>query len=257
MTGRLQGRVVATTRSGGPDGRLAEALRREGADVRSWPTLSFSGPEDDGPLERALDGLGAYDWLAFTSPRAVASVAARRRWTGGAARVAAVGERTAALLREAGWPVHVVGPGEGAAGLARAMAGTGGVEGRSVLFFAGSMARPVLEGELEAAGARVHRVETYRTEVTPPPTPAVRADLAAGVDAVLFASPSAVAGLDEALHGRLSTELRGVRAVAIGPTTADALAACGLSDPAVARTPSLDALVDACVEALDPNPSTT
>ncbi|GMV05024.1 MAG: uroporphyrinogen III methyltransferase [Gemmatimonadota bacterium] len=251
MTGRLSGRVVATTREGEPDDPLALALRAEGAEVRSWPTLSFAGPGDPEPLRAALARLDAFAWLVFTSPRAATAVTSATRWVEGCGRVAAVGESTAEALRSGGWPVHLVGEGQGARGLVEALAGTGSLEGTQVAFFAGSLARPTVEEGLSALGGRVHRVETYRTEVSAPDAAAVRADLARGVAAVLFASPSAVAGLVEGLGGNLAGALGDAVAVAIGPTTSRALRDAGVTQVVMAEEASTQGLVEACAQALD------
>ena len=228
MRSRLAGKVVATTRDEDALDPLLLALREEGAHVRVWPTRVFQEPEDDGPLNDALDHLDDYDWLAFTSPRAVPPAVQARSWKAGFGRVAAVGETTARALRAGGWPVHVEGEGGGAGGLARAMAAAGDIAGARVLFLAGSLASHELEGELGRLGARVERVETYRTVVTPPDGEVVRDDLSRGVSAVVFASPSAVEGLAVALDDALVPSLEGAAVVAIGPTTASALAERGV-----------------------------
>ncbi|MDT8341741.1 MAG: uroporphyrinogen-III synthase, partial [Longimicrobiales bacterium] len=248
--GGLAGAVVVTTRAGEGDDPLSDALRAAGAEVRAWPTLRFGEPADPRALEAALAALDRWDWLAFTSPRAVQAVAARvgrppeappGRW-----RVAAVGSGTADALRKAGWPVQLVGGDGGAEGLVEALARSGApLTGARVLFLAGSLARTVLERGLAERGARVDRVEAYRTEVIPPDPERVRADLRRGVDAVLFASPSAVRGVDAALGGGLAGALDGVCVVAIGPTTAAELRRTGLH-PRVAQEPSWQGLVAAC-----------
>lgn len=253
MKGRLSGRVVATTREGDTDDPLTLALRAEGAEVRVWPTLSFLEPRDPAPLRGALERLDTFGWLAFTSARAATAVTREGPFREGHGRVAAVGDATARALRDAGWPVHRVGEGGGAVGMARSMAADGTLRGTPVLFFAGSKARPDLERELVAEGAVVHKVEVYRTEVTPPDGDAVRADLEQGVAAVLFASPSAVRGLSVALEGGLAAALLGSAVVAIGATTAAALLEAGLGRVTVADTPSVPALVEACVKALNNN----
>jgi len=166
--------VVATTRDGDADDPLTAALEVEGADVKVWPTLAFSGPDDSGALTAALAEADSYDWLVLTSARAVPHTQALGPWPGGRLRVAAVGERTAARVRESGWPVHVEGDGEGAEGLVRALAREGRLAGARVLYPAGSLARPALEDALRARGAEVRRVEAYRTLICPPDAAVVR-----------------------------------------------------------------------------------
>jgi uroporphyrinogen-III synthase len=250
---RLSGRVIATTRDGAPDDPLTHLLEREGAAVVSWPTLRFESPTDEGPLEQARADLrsGAFDWVVVTSARAVPSLGS------GAGipeqvRVGAVGAATAAALGQAGWTVDVTGEGD-AGDFANAIAGRYDLRGAHVLFPAGSLAGRTLQETLAQLGARVERVEAYRTVLAPPDASRVRADLAAGVDAIAFASPSAVASLLEALGEGWGRMLAGVAVAAIGPSTERALVEAGLEAGRIvtAGRPGLEGLVEACVASIE------
>ncbi len=226
----LAGVRVVTTRGASGDDRLRALLEAAGARVLAWPTAEYPPPREPGPLEAARARLDRrFDWLVFTSARAVAAMgegrAARASTSAGDAargggpaaesigpapaaggpvpipRVAVVGPATARAATDAGWTVAVEGRGPGARGLAARVAATCPLAGARVLFPAASGAAPTVEEEFTALGARVTRVEAYRTVVTPPPAGRVRADLAAGVDAVTFASPSAVEAVAAALDG--------------------------------------------------------
>ena len=122
--------------------------------------------------------------------------------------------------------------------------------GARVLFPAASGAAPTVEEEFTALGARVARVDAYRTVVTPPPAERMRRDLAAGVDSVTFASPSAVEAVDRALGGEMAGCLAGLAVVCIGPTTAAALARRGVGNVRVAATATLEGMVEALVDLL-------
>ena len=284
----LAGVRVVTTRGASHEDRLRALLEAEGADVLSWPTSEYPPPRDPGPLKAALARLDRFDWVVFTSARAVAATGEGRAAPAAAGspapapgrvpapRVAVVGPATARAAARAGWTVAVEGRGPGARGLADQVAATFPLAGACVLFPAASGAASTLEDEFTALGARVTRVEAYRTVVTPPPADRVRADLATGVDAVAFASPSAVEAVDRALGGEvaaatgdratgdartgdavtadgaraLARALAGIAVVCIGPTTAAALARRGISDVRVAATATLEAMVEAAVAAL-------
>ena len=264
----LAGVRVVTTRSASGEDRLRALLEMAGARVLAWPTSEYPPPRDPSPLDAALARLGRFDWVVFTSARAVAAVGEGRATMAPAAggpptpRVVAVGPATARAATEAGWTVAVEGRGPGARGLAARVAATFPVAGARVLFPAASGAGPTLEEEFTALGARVTRVEAYRTVVTPPPAERVRADLAAGVDAVTFASPSAVEAVDRALGGdpaprgpahpahagELARALTGIAVACIGPTTAAALERRGVADVRVAAAATLEGVVEALVE---------
>jgi uroporphyrinogen-III synthase len=243
----LGGKVVASTRPFEADDGLVDGLLAAGCSVVRWPTLRFSAARDDSALRKAAAELdaGAFDWVVLTSPRAVGplvEVAGQPRASTG---VAAVGAGTASALAAVGWRVDVVG-GEGARDVAAAVAARSRLGGAEVLFPAGSRARTTLEQELASHGARVARVEAYNSEVVVPDRTTVLVDLARGVDVVAFASPSAVEGLARSLAADWPQALAGCAAVAIGPTTLDALASAGVSDAIVASAPTPEALVQAC-----------
>jgi uroporphyrinogen-III synthase len=100
---------------------------------------------------------------------------------------------------------------------------------------------------LRARGATVDRVVAYRTVDAPPDAlDAVAACAAAGtLDAAVVASPSAAGALVRACGVDRVARLR---AVCIGPTTADACRALGVPVAAVAGEPTDAALVAAVVQ---------
>ena len=240
----LAGVRVVTTRGASGSDRLQALLEAAGAEVLAWPTSEYPAPHDPRPLEAARARLDRFDWVVFTSARAVAAVGTCPPPT---PRVAVVGPATARAAAEAGWAVAVEGRGPGARGLATQVAATCPLAGARVLFPAASGAAPTVEKEFTGLGARVTRVDAYRTVVTPPPTERMHGDLAAGVDAVTFASPSAVEAVDRALGGEMAGGLAGLTIVCIGPTTATALERRGIRDVRVAATATLEGMVEAVV----------
>ena len=247
---------VAVTRCEPEHGPLTRRLEVQGARVVRWTSMRLAPPADPRPLERALARLADYDWLVVTSAHAVAAITARFERRPPRLRSAAVGPGTAAELEAAGWAVDVVGPGPGAEALVRAL-GEHGVAGARVLFPAGSLAREALAEGLAGLDVALDRVEAYRTLPVRLDAGACFAQLDAGaVDAVTFASPSAVDGLALAF-GRetLPAVLERVAVASIGPTTSAALAALGRPADAEASPPGLDTLVDAVVQALADRPS--
>jgi len=243
---RLEGLIVATTRDGDPDDTLVQGLRSEGASVRVWATLDFAPPVDPLPLRNAAAAIGDYDWIVFTSARGVhALIDYEPQGLRPGTRVAAVGSATGAALEAVGWPTQVVGH-EGASTLAAGMVEEHEMTGQRVLFPAASGASDVLETALERAGARVERVEAYRTVHSGPDPDTVRRDLERGVDVVTFLSPSAAAGLRESLGAAWPAALHDCRVLAIGPTTAAALRTEGLTEVEVAPETSIWSMIEAC-----------
>jgi len=257
----LDGRTVVVTRDEGATGALSRELLERGAEVVHWPAVRIEPPADPAHFEAVVRKLDTYDWVAFTSARAAHAVL--KVWSGRApkrARIGVVGEGTARLLREAGWPVHVEPEGASARLLARALVAKG-VSGARVFFPASSLAGPGFALELGAAGASVEEVIAYRTASLPLGGVARQwsHELLAGrvpsirVDALSFASPSAVAAWRDALGVEGMGEMgRRVVVGAIGTTTGTALREAGCVDAVVARESTFAGLADRLGEALVP-----
>ena len=247
---RLAGRVVVVTRDEPPRGPLSGRLEAEGARVLAWPTIALEPPRDPAPLERALGRIEEYDWLLLTSPRAVTAIVARIARLPDRLRVAAVGAATAAAAAESGWRVDRVPDEFRGEALAAAFAAAGDAAGARFLYPAADRAGDELPRALAALGARVERVEAYRIRTaTLDAAACLDAAERGGVDAVTFASPSAVEGLASALgEAALARLLDRAPAVVIGPTTERALARHGIRPGAVARPSTLDGLVEAVVQ---------
>jgi len=122
------------------------------------------------------------------------------------------------------------------------------VRGSRVLYVAAEGARDVLPEGLASRGCTVDVVPVYRTASDGAGSGALRDALSAGrVDAVTFASASAVRGFVDAVGAELA---RRAPAVSIGPVTSDAVRAAGIPLAAEASEASLDALADATVRLL-------
>ena len=237
MTPRLDGRTVVVTRGRGGEDELSARLRALGAAVRDVAAITFAPPADPGPLDAALRGLATFDWVAFASATAVERTVLRMDELGvprsalAGRCLAAVGPATALRLEaELGRRPDLV-PAE-AKGEALAAALAGRVRGRRVLLPRPAEGRQETVDGLVAAGADLLAVEAYRTLPAGPASfSGLARALAAGeVDAVAFASPSAVeavvAGLGAAARALLGAP---VLLAAIGPTTGEALREAGLA----------------------------
>ncbi len=235
---------VLVTRAEPRNGPLSSLLRSRGAIVVHWPAYRLA-PGSTRELKAALADSARYDWITFTSANAVHMAAACGTPPRGRTRVAAVGEATAAALREHGWPVHLKPRTASALSLARQLTKRR-VTGCRVLFPHSERAAADLAEALSAAGARVDSIVAYRL------LPIARAGIARAArtahpfDVLMFTSPSTIDGL-EARIGRLRTRalLAQTPAVVMGDTTARALRQRGVRAARRARPTTLAGLVAA------------
>jgi uroporphyrinogen-III synthase len=246
----LAGRSVVVTRGAGGDDALGDRLRQLGAGVLEFPAIALGPAEDLGPLDEALRGLERFAWAAFASANAVEQAVARLDALGlprgllADRRLACVGPATGARL-EALVRAPDLMPSE-ATGAALAASLARHVRGKPVLVPRAADGRPELVDGLRAAGAEVVAPVAYRTVLAAPGSlAALGALLAAGrIDAVTFASPSAVQGVVAGL-GADAPRLAGVLLGAIGPTTAEALRAAGFTAGVVPAEHTAPALAEA------------
>ena len=238
----LHGKRVLLLRPRGQGGVSAQ-LRELGADVVELPAIRIEPPESTAPLDEALVKLGSYDWIVFTSQNAVSAVferlgtAHRDARAFGRARICAIGEETARVLREHGVVPDLVPKEAQAEGLVDAFAAED-VQGRRFLLPRAAEARETFPEALRLRGAHVDVVAAYRT---------VRAQLTieGSIDVALFLSGSQVASFFDCFD---AGRLQGAVVAAIGPVTAEALRKRGVTVQVVPRKHSAQALVDALVE---------
>jgi uroporphyrinogen-III synthase len=236
-------RHVVVTRAEAADGPLSSQLRNLGLAVLLWPAVAVEMAER-GPLEDALGRVNSFNWIVFASRYAVAAVTQILPTPPSGVKIAAVGQATAQVLRQRGWPVDLLPPESNAAALVEAFAASASLKGSRVLFPASSRALPTIATGLTQLGAEVVQVEAYRTESSAAlDVEDCRSWISRGrIGAVTFASPSAVDELENALgKSDFDRLLSSATAVAIGPTTARAVADRGHT-AALAESATLQSL---------------
>jgi uroporphyrinogen-III synthase len=235
-------RVLVT----GPDGApLALRLTERGAIPVAIPMIEVRPLDASGPLDRAAESVGDYDWVVVTSARGARALFERRRALGlgtvpAGPRWAAVGPATRAALEAEGVAVSAVPVAGTGAAIAAEL---GSLAGARVLLPRARIAAPDLPAALAERGARVDDVTAYDTVIGPESSRGPLAGaLAEGIDAATFTSASAVAGFAR-LSGEPRAALSGALAVCIGPPTARALRRIGVEPSGVAARRTPEALI--------------
>jgi uroporphyrinogen III methyltransferase/synthase len=199
-------------------------------------------------LDRALDRLDGFDWIAFTSPRAVAAVWRRMASRDldpsrlGSKAIAVVGPGTARALRGRGVRARLIGEPHSAKGLLAAMTPAIRDTHASVLYPRAATVSPTLVTGLRALGADVVDVVAYRTSPVHQ-RGAVTKTLSGRVDCAVFCSRSAIVAAEH-----LRSELDGSAIACIGPVTAEAARAAGFPVSIVPRVTTIPALAQAIAE---------
>ena len=242
---RAMPRVLVTREPGRP-GVLAGELRSRGIEPVVIPTIEVRPAVAGGALDARVADLPSYAWVVVTSAAGADALADAVGRTGGdlsTARVAVVGTATADALARRG---------AGASFVPRRTTGRGiGDElpvapGEHVLLARADAADGALPALLRARGAVVDEVAAYHTVEAPEgarrPLRALFAD--GGVDAIVFASGSAVRGLLALLPPAERRAALRTPACCIGPSTGAAAREAGFVRVAEATVQSAASLAN-------------
>jgi len=248
----LRGRRIVLTRPLAQSGDFAERVNALGGEPVATAAIEIVGPESWTIADAALRRVGTYDWLAFTSANAVRMLVDRADAIGvprdelRSRRLAVVGPATASVVRTTLRPPDFAPTVNTAEMLGEEITD---VDNTRVLLPRGNLADDTLPAALRARGAFVDEVVVYRTVPGPGITAIVAGVRESAVDALLFASASAVRFVADALVAdTASTGLRRQRwpvAACLGPVTASAARACGFQSVIVADDATQNELIDA------------
>ena len=261
---------VLITRPRNQADSFATALVGAGFEPVFFPVIEIRPFEENVALDRAIEKLGCYDWIVFTSVNGVEAffsiIASRTRSSPLAIReiasLARPGRAVASLPRNDIFPkVAAIGPKTAQALKARdvrpdfvpeeyvaeaIMPGLGDLRGRWVLLPRAEIARKALPEEIVAAGGVAHEIAVYQTLPAEPDSDGLAA-LKSGVDAVTFTSPSTVENFVEIIrHAGLDPlQLpRNPLIACIGPMTQKAAQEAGFAGTMVAKKYTAEGLVE-------------
>ena len=239
---RSPGVVVARSREGNVE--LRQMLLDRGIEAAAVEAIFLADPESWAEFDSAIAGISRFDWVAFTSPRAVAAFGKRLTVLGMKAkglgpRFAAVGTKTASALGDIGIEADYVPPEFLTSALGE---GLPGKSGSHVLLLRADIGDKRLVALLEARGFEVEDVVAYHTRFVSGP---VDSEVAKSARIVAFASPSEVEGFHRRFgSGKFDGLAARATAACIGPVTARAARDAGFSSVVYAQEHTLEALAD-------------
>lgn len=223
----LFGRRVLVTRAPGQTAGLSSHITALGGEPVEIPLIKIVPPDDWAPVDKAIRRLGDYHWVIFASANAVEFFMERLRALGldsrafAACHIASVGEATALALDRHGLRADVTPRDFRAESLLLELEGRV-MPGQRVLLPRGDIAREVLAEGLAGKGAAVEPVVVYCNRPAKENGDALRELLSKKqIDAITFASPSAVDNFLDVLGECERFVLEGVVVACVGPTTAD------------------------------------
>ena len=244
----LKGKRVVVTRPKERAGTLASRLRALGADVFEYPCIRTEPIVPCPAMERAVERLSGYEWLAFTSPAGVEAFWAMVQAKGWDARVlagvklAAIGPGTGRALRDHGLRADYVPEVYDAAHLGAGLARRAG--GR-VLLLRAEWGSPALTEALEGGNIPYDDIPCYTTSYESEHAAALRALVTAGqADLVTFTSASTVKGFVSSV-GEL--DFSGLTGVCIGAQTAAEAAKHGIPT-VVAGEATIGAMINCIIK---------
>lgn len=254
----LAGRRVVITRPREQAIEWRRTLEAMGASVIELPLIHVRKEVNPEVLAEVLAGFGAYEWVIFTSVNGVKyffeeffrvhdDIRAL-----GLARIAAVGEATAAAVRDFHLRVELQPKKASGEELARELAARESMDSAKVLVVTGNLNREILVQKLEEGRAIVDCLPVYKTVETDLAKDPVAGDFRThGADAILFASPSAAQSFfDQAASLKLAAKASRPLTGSIGPSTTATMKQLGLPVDFEAAEPKLDSLVQELVKKL-------
>lgn len=251
QTRPLAGKRIVLTRPDAQAGDFESRVRALGGDPLIAPAIAIEPPDTWTIADAALRRIGTYDWVVFTSANAVRALVERADAIDVARdelrtrQLAVVGPATADVVGTLLRPSDIVSAVHTAGALGRELMD---VQNARVLLPRGDLADETLPNTLRARGAFVDEIVVYRTVagVGLPTIVSLMRDRA--VDALLFASASAVRFVSRALAedtGDASAHLlTWPLAACLGPLTANAARAAGFTRVAVAEGTTQGELIE-------------
>jgi uroporphyrinogen III methyltransferase/synthase len=257
----LSGITVIVTRPEKQADEFSLLLQRYGAKVAKLPVVQIAANPNAAKVVSNLvkPDTWNFDWAIFTSVNGVraffyAAGETRARTALRRSKVAAIGEKTAKVLRRKGVRVHLIPAHYVAESLISQFAKLG-ISGKRVIILRSQQARDILPASLRNLGATVRVVNLYRTVI--PPTENVKAELrklsvSRGRKIVTFTSSSTVKNFVKLAGGAMNAgKVPGTLIASIGPVTSRTARELGLPVHIEAKKYTIEGLTEAIVRKVD------
>lgn len=255
----LRGKRILVTRARSQALSLVQRIESLGGEVIEFPTIEIIPPESYRPLDQAINQIGSYDWLIFTSVNGVEQFLNRFEMLGksiadlAGIEVGAIGPETAKRLTAAQIQPNLVPKQYQAEGILEALIPET-VLGKRILIPRAAKARDILPQTLRRWGAQVDVVEAYQTVLPQLDVSALCKLLAEGtIDMITFTSSSTATNFAAMLGDQDLPRLLSRTVVAcIGPITRKTVEDLGMRPEIVSEEFTIPGLVSAMVDYFAP-----
>jgi len=251
----LFGTTIVVTRSQDHADTFSGKLIEYGASVVSFPVIEIVPPANWSELDSALNSLGWYDWIIFTSMNTVTFFMERLKHLGKDvravrnAKICAIGPSTAENLERYGIKADLIPTDFRAEGLVDAF-GRESMKGKKVLFPRAKEARELIPRKLKEQGADVTIVTAYENMKPAAETSNIKKLLAEKkITAVTFTSSSSVRNFMELIgHKENPSLMENVIIACIGPVTARTAEEYGILVDIVPKEYTAPAFIEALAD---------
>jgi uroporphyrinogen III methyltransferase/synthase len=251
----LRGKRILVTRARSQAVSLVQRIESLGGEVVEFSTIEIRPPESYGPLDQAINQIGSYDWLIFTSVNGVEQFLNRFETLGkkiadlAGIEVGAIGPETAKRLTTAQIQPSLVPKQYQAEGILEALISET-VLGKRILIPRAAKARDILPETLRQWGARVDVVEAYQTVLPEVDVSALCKLLRDGtIDMITFTSSSTATNFAAMLCDQDLPRLLSRAVIAcIGPITRKTVEDLGMRPEVVSEEFTIPGLVSAMID---------
>jgi len=251
----LFGKRIVLTRAREQAREFSQLLAAYGAEPIEAPTIQIVPPVSWQAIDQAIDRVGEYDWLIFTSVNGVTPFMDRLHRASKDSRalahlrICAIGPRTAEEVARYGLTPDLVPSEFQAEGVLTVLAGRD-LRGKKILIPRAEVAREILPEQLRRMDAKVEVIAVYRTIAPAADLSRLMELIEAGkIDVVTFTSSSTVRNFVGMVGGTDQARRLGSKTTigCIGPITAKTAEQSGLTVTIMPPENTVPALAQAIV----------
>ncbi len=249
----LFGKRVLITRDAEGNRKFSDLLTARGAEPIVFDGIEIVSRSREPDVQKTLASLGDYDWVIFTSANGVAAAfeglaaIGRDARAFAAARVACIGEQTAARLGVCGIVADFIPSAFTSAVMAEELAAAEDLCGKRIVLLRSGIAPKDFPRRLTQLGADVEDTAVYTVRprhADPQQATALNSRIAAGqMDWLTFTSTSTVKAFLETVSLE-TVKQSGINIASIGPATTAYLNSIDLPPTVEARVHTIEGMID-------------